>query len=57
MDVEEEGLETEYIPEDARARLSGIVADLEKGALHVNCIQGAGENATQRECVMYYHLG
>ncbi|KAL2068850.1 hypothetical protein VTL71DRAFT_15188 [Oculimacula yallundae] len=54
MDTEEEGVETAYIPEWARARLSGIVANQENISLHIHCIRGFGENATHRDSLRHY---
>ncbi|KAH7336354.1 hypothetical protein BKA65DRAFT_32566 [Rhexocercosporidium sp. MPI-PUGE-AT-0058] len=56
MEVEEEGVETADIPEWARARLSGVIADLEKRSLHLYCIRGVGENTTQRDSLRYYFV-
>ena len=55
MEVEEEGVATEYIPEWARARLCGVDGDLEKRTMHLQCIRGVGEFATHKEVVR--HLG
>ena len=57
MEVEEEGVETDHIPEWARARLSGVIADQEKRSLHLHCIRGVGENTTQRDSLRYYFVG
>ncbi|KAF8864745.1 hypothetical protein BDZ45DRAFT_669119 [Acephala macrosclerotiorum] len=54
MDVEEEGIDTEYIPEWARARLSGVDADLELRTIKLHCIRGVGADAEHREQLRYY---
>lgn len=54
MDVEEEGVETEYIPEWARARLSGVNADMEEKTLRLQCIRGVGKRAVHKEQMRYY---
>ncbi|KAE8453524.1 hypothetical protein EG329_010385 [Mollisiaceae sp. DMI_Dod_QoI] len=57
MDVEEEGIETEYIPEEARARLSGVDADLDLRTLRLHCIRGLGKHAVHIEQLRYYGRG
>lgn len=47
MEVEEEGVETDYIPEQARARLTAIHSNVEKKTARVFCVRGTGENARQ----------
>jgi hypothetical protein len=53
MECEEDGIETDYIPEWARARLSGVEADLETRATKLQCIRGFGEFATRIERTVY----
>jgi hypothetical protein len=43
VEMEEDGVETDYIPEWVRARLTGIDANLEERTAHLRCI-GAWEN-------------
>lgn len=47
MEVEEEGVETDYIPEQSRARLTAIHSNVEKKTAHLFCVRGTGENARQ----------
>lgn len=56
MEVEEEGVETEYIPEWARARLSGIDANVEAMTLRLQCIRGVGSRAENREKMIQYNI-
>jgi len=42
-EIEEGGVEIDYIPEWARARLTGIDSNLEERAAHLRCIRGVGE--------------
>jgi hypothetical protein len=53
MECEEDGVETDYIPEWARARLSGVDADLESRVMTMQCIRGVGESATRIERTVY----
>jgi hypothetical protein len=53
MECEEDGVETDYIPEWARVRLSGIDADLESRVMKLQCIRGVGEFAARIERTMY----
>ncbi|CCU82634.1 hypothetical protein similar to C6 zinc finger domain-containing protein [Blumeria hordei DH14] len=46
MEVEENGVEGDFIPEWARAKLTAMVADFDNRTLHLCCIRGTGENAT-----------
>jgi len=48
MEVEEEGIESEFIPEWARARLTGIEVNTETGQARVRWIRGAGEWAVSK---------
>jgi len=57
MEVEEEDVETEYIPEWARARLSGVHADMELRTLRLQCIRGVGKCAVTRERTQHYGVG
>ena len=56
MECEEDGVETDYIPEWARGRLSGIDADLESHVMKLECIRGVGESATRIERTVYLPL-
>ena len=53
MEVEEEGIETDFIPEWARARLSGIEVNTETGQARVSCIRGTGESAVSEYSVWH----
>ena len=53
MEVEEDGIETEFIPEWARARLSGIEVNTELGQAKVWCIRGTGQSAVSRYSVWH----
>lgn len=46
MEVEEEGAETEFLPENKRARLVGIEADPEARTGLLHAARGVGENVT-----------
>lgn len=52
-EVEEEGVETEFIPEWARARLTGIEVNTETGQARVRCRRGTGESAVSRYSVWH----
>jgi hypothetical protein len=54
VEVEEDGVETESIPEWARARLSVIDASLEKKTAHLYCIRGVGKSLTHKDTLRYW---
>jgi hypothetical protein len=47
MEVEEDGVETDYIPEESRARLTAIHSNMEEKTAHIFCVRGTGANAVQ----------
>lgn len=51
METEEEGVETEYVPESARARLVGIEVDVERREAHIQCVKGIGPSAVLKRSV------
>ena len=53
MEVEEDGIETDFIPEWARARLTGIEVNTETGQARVRCIRGTGGAAVSRYSVWH----
>ncbi|KAG0651301.1 Aspercryptin biosynthesis cluster-specific transcription regulator atnN [Hyphodiscus hymeniophilus] len=53
MAVEEDGIETDFIPEWARARLSSIEVNTETGQARVCCIRGTGESAVSKYSVWH----
>lgn len=54
LEVEEDGVETEHIPEWARARLSSIDANLETKTAHLYCVRGVGDYLTHKDTVRYW---
>ena len=53
MEVEEEGVEGEFIPEWARARLTGIEVNTETGQARVTCVRGTGQSAVSTYSVWH----
>jgi hypothetical protein len=53
MELEEDGIETYFIPEWARARLSGIEINTETGQARVCCTRGTGESAVSSYSVWH----
>lgn len=53
MQVEEEGIDGDFIPEWARARLTGIEVNTETGQARVRCVRGTGESAVSRYSVWH----
>lgn len=51
METEEEGIETEYIPESVRARLVRIEVDVERRLAHIQCLRGIGVDAVLKSAV------
>lgn len=49
MEVEEEGVEGNWIPEWARARITGIDVNREERVARLQCVRGTGEWAVRRE--------
>jgi hypothetical protein len=47
MEVEEEGVDTYFIPEQARARLTAIHSNVEEKTAFIFCVRGTGENAVE----------
>lgn len=58
MEIEEEGVETDYIPESATTRLIKVDVDVKKRQVHVQCIHGIGTTAvvesTLRDWSIFY---
>src|SRR6266487_1714055 len=48
VEVEGNGVETDYIPEWARARPTGVDANLEERTAHLPSIRGVGESAVYK---------
>ena len=53
MQVEEEGIGGDFIPESARARLTGIEVNTEIGQARLRCVRGTGESAVSRYSVWH----
>lgn len=53
VDIEEEGVEGEWIPEWARARLTGIEVNTGTGMARVKCVRGTGESAETKYSVWH----
>jgi hypothetical protein len=51
MDIKEEGMETDYIPEFTRARLVRIEVDMERSQAYIQCVKGFGESVTLKSSV------
>jgi hypothetical protein len=51
MDTEEEGVETDFIPEYARARFVRIEVEVEKHQAFIECMKGVGTDAVLKSCV------
>jgi hypothetical protein len=49
IEVEEEGVEGNWIPEWARARITGIDVNREERVARLQCVRGTGEWAVRRE--------
>lgn len=51
LETEEESVETEFIPETARARLVRMDVDVEKRQAYIQCVQGIGTAAVLKSTV------
>ncbi|KAG9238755.1 hypothetical protein BJ875DRAFT_14408 [Amylocarpus encephaloides] len=52
MQVEEEGVETDFIPEWARVRSFSIDIKMETGIAHLTCLRGVGDSAVRVKGVL-----
>jgi hypothetical protein len=56
MENEEDDVETEYIPESARARLVRVEVDVERRLAHIQCVQGIGVDAVLKSATRDWSL-